>query len=229
MNPRQKSYDSYDKTTKLLKLTNSYYHFRNLEIIKNRRSQYNNVPLYFHNSKTTKKKQSTLFQTYYVKKQNENIKNKLNKILLKPIKPKLNNDFLIKEIKMQKVRQIHKNIFNQKRVQDNKDYKHRIKNQKAFINPKVMDYNFNTEHVKAIMKLRKIRENENILLPQIKSANDNQSVLDFLKYFSSTESALRSRKDDESNINKMRSINASSVSNTYYGNNKDSGTNSVDK
>lgn len=229
MNPRQKSYDSYDKTNKLLKLTNSYYHFRNLEIIKNRRPQYSNAPLFFHQPKTTKKKQSILFQTYYVKKQNESIKNKINKILLRPIKPKLNDDFLTKETKMQKVREIHKNIFNKKRNEDNEYFKNRIKNQKAFINPKKMDKNFNTEHVKAIMKLRKIRENENVVLPQIKSASENLSVFDFHKIYNGTESAMRSRKDAESSINKMRSINASSVSNTYYGINKDSGTNSVDK
>ena len=54
MNPRQKSYDSYDKTNKLLKLTNSYYHYRNLETIKNRRPQYSNTPLYFHKLKSQK-------------------------------------------------------------------------------------------------------------------------------------------------------------------------------
>ena len=100
MNPRQKSYDSYDKTNKLLKLTNSYYHFRNLEIIKNRRSQYNNAPLYFHSQTKTrnvsKRKKAELFQTYFLKKQNESIKKKLNKILLRPIKPKMNDAFLKK-------------------------------------------------------------------------------------------------------------------------------------
>lgn len=233
MNPRQKSYDSYDKTNKLLKLTNSYYHFRNLEIIKNRRSQYNNAPLYFHNQTKTrnvsKKKKSELFQTYYLKKQNESIKKKLNKILLKPIKPKMNDSFLTKEIKMQKVRQLHKNLFNKKRNEDNDYYKQRIKNQKAFINPKMMDKHYNKEHIKAIMKLRKIGENENVVLPPIKSSSDNPSVFEFHKYYNSTESALKSGKDNESNIKNMKSINASSVSNTYYGHNKDSGTNSVDK
>jgi len=228
MNPRQKSYDSYDKTNKLLKLTNSYYHFRNLEIIKNRRSQYSDAPMYFKTPKATKKKLSTLFQTYYVKKQNESIKNKINKILLRPIKPKMNDDFLTKETKMQKVRQIHKNIFNKKREEDNEYYKNRIKNQKAFINPKIMDQNFNTEHAKAIMKLRKIRENENIVLPQIKSSSDNPSVFDFHKYYNNTESIIRSGKDDDSTTNKIKK-NTNSEFNTYYGNNKDSRTDSVDK
>ena len=41
---------------------------------------------------------------------------------------------------------------------------------------------------------------------------------------------LYGKKDDESNAKHMKSNNASSVSNTYYGNNnKDCGTNSVDK
>ena len=96
-----------------------------------------------------------------------------------------------------------------------------------------MDKNFNTEHIKAMMKLRKIRENENVVLPQIKSSSDNPSVFEFHKYYNNTDSILRSGKDDESVVNKMKSINASSVSNTYYGHNKkdykDSGTSSVDK
>ena len=54
MNPRQKSYDSYDKTNKLLKLTNSYYHFRNLEFIKKRRPLYSNTPVYSIHPKKTK-------------------------------------------------------------------------------------------------------------------------------------------------------------------------------
>ena len=230
MNPRQKSYDSYDKTNKLLKLTNSYYHYRNLEIIKNRKPLYNDAPKYFSNPKTAKKKKAIVFQTYYVKKQNESIKNKINKILLRPIKPKMNNEFLTKEKKLYQMKKLYKNIFDRKRDEDNEYYKNRIKNQKAFMNPKAMDKNFNTEHIKAMMKLRKIRENENVVLPQIKSSSDNPSVFDYHKYYNNTESVLRSGKDDESIANKIKGINASSESNTYYGHNrKDSGTNSIDK
>ena len=231
MNPHQKSYDSYDKTNKLLKLTNSYYHFRNLEFIKNRKPQDSNAPAYFQKSKTLKKqRQTTLFDSYYIKQQNQNIKKKLNKILLRPIKPKMNDYFLTKETKIQKVRQLHKEIFDKQRNEDNEYYKQRIKNQKAFINPKLMDQNYNTEHVKALMKLRKIGENENVVLPQIKNSSDNPSIFDYHKIYSNTESVFRSAKDNESNTNKMKNVNGSSVSNTYYGNhNKDSGTDSVDK
>jgi hypothetical protein len=130
---------------------------------------------------------------------------------------------------MQKVRQLHKNIFDQKRNEDNQYYKKRIINQRAFINPKMMDKNYNEEHIKVLMKLKKIGENENVVLPNIKNSNENPSTFDFHKYYYSTSSNMRSKKDDESNAKNMKSINASSVSNTYYGNNKDCGTNSVDK
>ena len=142
----------------------------------------------------------------------------------------MNDYFLTKETKIQKVRQLHKEIFDKQRNEDNEYYKQRIKNQKAFINPKLMDQNYNTEHVKALMKLRKIGENENVVLPQIKNSSDNPSIFDYHKIYSNTESVFRSAKDNESNTNKMKNVNGSSVSNTYYENhNKDSGTDSVDK
>ena len=217
MNPRQKSYDSYDKTNKLLKLTNSYYHFRNLEIIKHRKSQYSNRPLYFHQNQ--KKKQDNPFQTYYVKKQNESMKNKLNQILLRPIKPKMNDKFLTKEIRLKKVKQLHKNLFEKKRDKDNEYFKERLLNQKAFINPKMMDKNYSIEHKKVLMKLSKIQNNENIILPAIKSSNENPSVTEFNKYYN-TESVLRS-KDGDSYHNKMKSVYGSEMNNTDYKNNKD--------
>ena len=135
MNPRQKSYDSYDKTNKLLKLTNSYYHFRNLELIKKRKPQYGNYPTFYQKNKS----HIVPFQSYFIKKANENIQNKLNQIRWKPIKPKINEIILSKESKIQEFRQQHKNLFIKKRDEENENYKKRIKNQKAFINPKAMD------------------------------------------------------------------------------------------
>ena len=226
MNPRQKSYDSYEKTNKLLKLTNSYYHFRNLECIKNRKSLYTTRPSYINQTPKTKK--NNFIQTYYIKKQNESIKNKLKKILLKPIEPKMNNNFIIKENKMKEFRKLRNNIFAKERNKANEYLKKRIKNQKAFINPKIMDRNYNVDHVKALMKLRKFGGNENIVFPYIKSSNDNRSFLDYFKNYGN-DSFLKNGRDDESKINKLKSINASSLSNTYYINNKDSGNNSLNK
>ncbi len=229
MNPRQKSYDSYDKTNKLLKLTNSYYHFRNLEYIKKRKPQYSNQPSKYQN----KKSNIVPFQNYYVKKQNETIQNKLNQIRLKPIKPKINNIFLSKEIKIQAFRQQHKNLFLKRREEENENYKRRIRNQKAFIDPKAMDKDFKEEHIKTMNKLKKIQEHENVVLPPIKNSHDNPTMLETKKYYN-TESGLKSGKDNESNSrNKSEDEDDESNSRSFYntgkGSGAGSGTNSVDK
>ena len=229
MNPRQKSYDSYDKTNKLLKLTNSYYHFRNLEYIKKRKPQYSNQPSKYQN----KKSNVAPFQNYYVKKQNETIQNKLNQIRLKPIKPKINNIFLSKEIKIQAFRQQHKNLFLKRREEENENYKRRIRNQKAFIDPKAMDKDFKEEHTKTMNKLKKIQEHENVVLPPIKNSHDNPTMLETKKYYN-TESGLKSGKDNESKSrNKSEDEDDESNSRSFYntgkGSGAGSGTNSVDK
>ena len=114
MNPRQRSYDSYDKTNKLLKLTNSFYHFRNLQNIKNRKSQYSNRPAFYIN-----KNVQDPIKSYFIKKQNENIQNKLNKIKNRPIKPIMNDIFLLKESKIQEFGQRHKKLDKESRDKEN--------------------------------------------------------------------------------------------------------------
>ena len=137
MNARQKSYDSYNGTTKLLKLTNSYYHFRNLELIKNRSSQYADKPLSL--SPKIKPRLFNPFQIYLMKKDNKNIKQKIKNILLKPIKPNMNDNFLIKDKKMKEFRKLQNNIYNKKIEKANQNFKKRLYNKKAFIDPKMMD------------------------------------------------------------------------------------------
>ena len=225
MNPRQKSYDSYDKTNKLLKLTNSYYHFRNLELIKKRKQQYSNSPTYYQN----KTHNVAPFQNYFIKKQNENIQSKLNQIRNRPIKPKINDIFLLKESKIQEFRQQHKNLYIKRRKEENQNYKKRIKNQKAFINPKDMDKQYQEEHTKTLMKLKKIAENDNVVLPPIKNSHDNPTLMESKKYYN-TESGLKSGKDYESNGNKIKSVDENeSGTGSFNDSRKGSGTNSVDK
>ena len=227
MNPRQKHYESYDKTIKLLKLTNSYYHFRNLEYIKNRTSKYNLKPLSLSPNK--KNRIFNFAEAYSIKKQNQNIKNKIKKILLKPIKPNMNDGFLEKDKKLREFRTRQNNIYNKKLDRDNEYFKKRIKNQKAFINPKKMDRIYDLQHTQNFTKFRKIREygNSNYSLPFIKYSNDNMSFLEFIKCLN-IESA-RNGNEDDSIINKAKQGNNSSLSNSYYDNNKDSGTNSINK
>ena len=219
MNPRQKSYDSYDKTSKRLKFINSFYHLRNLELIKKRKSQYSNRPTYYPN----KKPHVALFQNYFIKKENENIKNKLSQIRSRPIVPKINDIFLSKENKIQVFRQQHKNLFIKRREEENENYKKRIKNQKAFINPKEMDKFFSEEHPKTLMKLRKIGDNEYMVLPPLKNTHDNP--MESRKYYS-TDIGLKK----EYETNKMKSVDENeSGSRSFYNSKGGSGANSVDK
>lgn len=224
MNPRQRSYDSYDKTNKLLKLTNSYYHFRNLEYIKKRKSQYGNHPTTMY---ANRKPRVAPFQNYYIIKQNENIQNKLNKIKSRPIKPKINDIFLLKESKIQEFGQRHKNLLIKSREKENENYKRRIKNQKAFLDTKEMDKDFKEDHTKILMQLKKIQDNDNIVLPPIKNAHDNPTLMESKKYYN-TESQQRSGKDFESKGNRNNSEDDDeSRMRSFYG--KGSGSTSDDK
>ena len=221
MNPRQRYYDSYDKTNKLLKLTNSFYHFRNLESIRNRKSQYNNCPTFYHPRKPVDP-----IKSFSIKKQNEIVQEKLNKIKRRTIKPKMNDVFLIKESKIQEFGQRHKNIHMKLRQIENENYIKRIKNQKAFINPKAMDKDYKEEHLKTLMKIKKIGENDNIVLPPIKNSHDNPTLMESKKYYF-TESGLKSGRDYES---KIKSDDEEEYgSDSFYDTGKGSGTNSEDK
>ena len=224
MNPRQKSYDSYDKTVKLIKLTNSYYHFRNLESIKHRSPQYTLRPLCF--SPIKKHKQFNIFQIYNLKKQNQNIKDKIKKILLKPIKPKMNDNFLVKDKKLKQFKKYQSNIYNKNLEKDNEIFKKRLYNQKAFINSKMLDKIYSIEHSKTLMKLRKFGEFKS-LLPSIKGSYDNMSFLDFVKNFNLETN--RSGKDEDIFSERIKRKYYHSLSNTYYDIKKDSGCNSINK
>ena len=225
MNPRQKSYDSYDKTTKLLKLTNSYYHFKNLESIKNRNSQYGLRPMLFNPNK--KYHAFDFFQMYNIKKQNQNIKSKIKKILLKPIKPIMNDTFITKDQKMKKFRKYQSDMYNRSISKANEYFKKRLYNQKAFINSKMLDKLYNSEHAKSTVKIKRLGDYGKIVLPQIKGTYDNISFLDFVKNYN-IETA-RSGRDEESVNDKIRRKYFYSLSDTTYDNKKDSGNNSLNK
>ena len=225
MNPRQKSYDSYDKTIKLLKLTNSYYHFRNLESIKHRSPQYTIRPLCF--SPIKKNKHFNAFQIYNLKKQNQKIKYKIKKILLKPTKPKMNDNFLMKDKKLKQFKKYQSNMYNKKIEKDNQNFKKRLYNQKAFLNSKMLDKIYSIEHSKSLLKLRKFAEFKNSLLPSIKSSYDNMSFLDFVKNFNIESN--RSGRDEDVFSEKIKRQYYHSLSNTHYDYKKDSGNNSINK
>ena len=223
MNPRQKNYESYDSNNKLLKLTNSYYHFRNMEYIKNRPSLYSPQPLSFG----LRRKQMSFanLQAYNIKKTNQTIKNKLQKILLKPIKPQMNDIFLAKDKKLKEIRKAQQDKYNKIIDTDNRNLKKRLLNQRAFINSKMLDRLYDYKHSESLMKLKKKRKYRNYFLPKIKSTSENLSFLDFMKYYNSE--TARSNKDEYKNMSKKKQNNFSSanLSNYDYNSNKDTSTN----
>ena len=89
-----------------------------------------------------------------------------------------------------------------------------------------MDKDFQEEHTKALNKLKKIGDNENVVLPSIKNSYDNPTLMESKKYYN-TETALRmtkTGKEYENSSNRMKSVDEDE-SNTRSLN----GTNSEDK
>ena len=166
MNARQRSYESYNKMGLLLKLTNSYYHNKNLDFIKNRQSQYGNrrTEKLLHKSKYIEP-----YKDLYVMKNNEEMIKRINEMRWKKSKPKINNIFVKKESSISKVRQVYKNIFETERVKENEKYLKRIKEQKPFMSTKALNKEYKEYHVKSVKKLRNVNSNDNLVLPKIKN------------------------------------------------------------
>ena len=169
MNPRQRSYDSFNKTNQLLKLANSYYHNKNLDQIRNRKSQYGlrEPEKLLHRSKYLEP-----FKDLYVKQQNKSMATKINKLKWRPVRPKMNSLFSNKEFNIQSSRQKYQLINKTAIENENYFYKKRIQNQKPFISTKNMDKDFKDNHTKTVLKLRQVNDNsECSTLPPIRSPN----------------------------------------------------------
>ena len=162
MNKIQKAYDSYDKTNSLLKGTNSYYHFRNLELIRNRKSQFSSPKKY-----EIKKKFQFPYQNYYIKKSNEEIKEKLRSIRERPLKTQENTLFKEKEEKIKDFKRQCKYLQDKELKEQNIYYKKRIEMQKAFIDPVENDKKYAKYHDLMMTKLRKVEKGDTIILPKI--------------------------------------------------------------
>ena len=74
MNPIQKFYDSYDKNNITLKLTNSYYHNRNLALIRSRKNIFKSP------SKSIPKRREDPMLKYRIEKDNEELGGKIKRI-----------------------------------------------------------------------------------------------------------------------------------------------------
>lgn len=204
MNLRQKTYDSFDKTNKLLKITNSFYHSRNLELIRNRKSPYAQPKKYDH-----KRQYIEPFKDYYVQKENKIISQKLQNIRFKQVQPRLNDYYVSRQGKISDYRKKHIEIADTLRDKENGKYRDRINQQKAFIDPVKMDEEYEENHEKMMRKLRRLGGGENIVLPPIRDGRKNPILQESQKHYategskkegssSGDDSATSEEKEDSS-------------------------------
>ena len=159
----QKFYDSYDKNNIVLKLTNSYYHNKNLALIRNRKNMFkppsNSIP---------KRTKDPMLQ-YRIEKDNEELGGKIKEITNRK-KREFDNEFF-DNFKL-KLRRIKTNLKreNQKEIdKENELMYHRMEISKPFLSTKELDKDFKGNHKIYVKKLRKVNENGSVVLPKIYS------------------------------------------------------------
>ena len=159
----QKFYDSYDKNNIVLKLTNSYYHNKNLALIRNRKNMFKPP------SKSIPKRIKDPMVKYRIEKDNEELGEKIKEITNRK-KREFDNEFF-DNFKF-KLRRIKTNLKreNQKEIdKENELMYHRMEISKPFLNTKELDKDFKGNHKVYVKKLRKVNENGSVVLPKIYS------------------------------------------------------------
>ena len=164
MNYRQRFYDSYNKSNMNLKITNSYYHFRNIQNIIYRKPEYKvikkiNSPKININSRP--------LNNYFITRENELYKKIINDIRTTKARPKLNDYYKLKEEKLRDYRKKYKTLENRQLSRENINFQKRLRNQKSMLRIRDMDKDYKTNHVKIMERSRRIKDLRSIMLPPI--------------------------------------------------------------
>ena len=164
MNYRQRFYDSYNKSNMNLKITNSYYHFRNIQSIIYRKPEYKvikkiNSPKININSRP--------LNNYFITRENELYKKIINDIRTTKARPKLNDYYKLKEEKLRDYRKKYKTLENRQLSRENINFQKRLRNQKSMLRIRDMDKDYKTNHVKIMERSRRIKDLRSIMLPPI--------------------------------------------------------------
>ena len=164
MKIRQKIYDSSEQTNKLIKITNSYHLFKNLEKIRKRKPIYTNNNSYPFKKESRQRSQGDL-KEYYKKREDEIYTKVLGTIKTKKVLP-IKNTEQTKIINNTKdMRLHHKMIEKETMEKENEKYKRRINSQKPFISAKNMDKEFKKRS--NMEKKRKYNASKKLILPPI--------------------------------------------------------------
>ena len=166
MNFRQRFYDSYDRSNYNFKVTNSYYHFKNIQKIVYRKPEYNpyinlksprlNVNIHSYKSN---------INNFMLSRQNKAFKKTIEDIRNSVVKPKLNLYYKLKEEKIREYRRASKTLETKELKRENSRFHKRLKSQKSFLNLREMDQDYKLNHQRLIDRNKKINRRFMILPP----------------------------------------------------------------
>ena len=166
MNFRQRFYDSYDRSNYNFKVTNSYYHFKNIQKIAYRKPEYNpyinlkspRLNINIHSYKSN-------INNYMLSQQNKAFKKTIEDIRNSVVKPKLNLFYKLKEEKIREYRRASKTLEIKELKRENSRFHKRLKSQKSFLNLREMDQEYKLNHQRLIDRNKKINKRFMILPP----------------------------------------------------------------
>ena len=167
MNYKQRFYNSYDRNNYNFKVTNSYYHFKNIQNIIYRKPEYNpyinlksprlHIQIHPYNNNLNK--------DYLYARQNKIYNKIINDIRNTVVKPKLNNYYKIKEEKIRDYRRASKTLEKKELIRENSRFHKRLRSQKSMLRLREMDQEYKLNHQKLLDRSRKINKRYMFLPP----------------------------------------------------------------
>ena len=170
MNYKQRFYDSYDRSTYNYKVTNSYYHFKNIQNIIYRKPEYNpymnlrsrRLNLQMHPLNNNYK------NDYLTTRQNAIYKKIINDIRNAEVKPKLNLYHKMKEEKIKEYKRANKTLELKELKRENSRFHKRLRSQKSLLKLREMDQEYKLNHQKLLDRSRRINQ-KYLILPPVNS------------------------------------------------------------
>ena len=170
MNFKQRFYDSYDRSNYNFKVTNSYYHFKNIQNIIYRKPEYNpymnlrsrRLNLQMHPLNNNYK------NDYLTTRQNAIYKKIINDIRNAEVKPKLNLYHKMKEEKIKEYRRASKTLELKELKRENSRFHKRLRSQKSLLKLREMDQEYKLNHQKLLDRSRRINQ-KYLILPPVNS------------------------------------------------------------
>ena len=184
MNYKQRYYNSYDRSNYNFKVTNSYYHFKNIQNIIYRKPEYNP----YINLKSPRlnlqiNPYNNYQKNYLLSRQNRIYKKIIDDIRNTVVKPKLNVYYKIKEEKIREYRRASKTLENKELKRENSRFHKRLRSQKSYLRLREMDQEYKLNHQKLLERSSKINKRYMFLPPinTIMKRIDHSGSKKFLK------------------------------------------------